>query len=451
MVVGIIRKAEQAKRPVVRERSDHTVSRKQISQNALKVLYRLNHCGHKAYLVGGGVRDLLLGRNPKDFDVSTDARPRRVQRLFRNAYLIGRRFRLVHIKFGEEVIETSTFRRQPEETGSENGDGSLYHHSDNTYGTPEEDARRRDFTINALFYDVESFSVIDHVGGLKDLDRKLVRCIGQPDIRFQEDPVRMLRAVRFAARLEFKLEPRTRKAILKHHAKILQSPAPRLLEELYRLFPFRSGERALRLLKACRLSGDLIPELEPFMSGRQSALFWGILRELDAAGDDEGKAADPALIFACLLYPAYRAAVSAAGRGSGKPDGAAIARDVLGPISERFRIPRKVYYEVVQILNAQRRFEKTREKFSHRRFAQHPCFGQMLALREIVLKATDGDLASIEEWKSLHAEHAHQGFPAGRRRPGRRRPRGRRGRGGRSAGGEGQAAASAERKAGGGE
>ena len=210
---------------------EHTLSRRDIDPDALKVLYRLKDAGFTAYLVGGGVRDLLLGRRPKDFDIGTDAHPYQIKKLFRNCFIIGRRFRLAHVKFGTKVIEVATFRRQvterragggrsaragPDRRGGRGGPGGgeprhgehdHLIHRDNTFGTAEEDAFRRDFTINALFYDIATFSIIDYVGGLEDLRAGVIRCIGDPDVRFREDPVRMQRAVSFAARLDFAIDP----------------------------------------------------------------------------------------------------------------------------------------------------------------------------------------------------------------------------------------------------
>ena len=200
--------------PRIVPRDEHPISRSDIDPDALKVLYRLRQGEHTAYLVGGSVRDLLLGRRPKDFDIGTSAHPYQVKKLFRNCWIIGRRFRLAHVKFGQKVIEVATFRRQvaageevvqdgvpaPDPTTPE---GEQLIHHDNTFGTPEEDAFRRDFTINALFYDIGTFSIIDYVGGLKDLEQRLIRSIGDPGVRFIEDPVRMMRAVVFAARLDF--------------------------------------------------------------------------------------------------------------------------------------------------------------------------------------------------------------------------------------------------------
>src|SRR6476661_394794 len=223
-------------------RAEHRISRRDIDPDALKVLYRLREADHVAYLVGGSVRDLLLGRRPKDFDIGTSAHPYQVKKLFRNCWIIGRRFRLAHVKFGPKVIEVATFRRQiaageevvadgipaPDPTTPE---GAQLIHHDNTFGSPEEDAFRRDFTINALFYDIATFSVIDYVGGLDDLRAGIVRSIGDPDVRLREDPVRMLRAVALASRLGFTIDPPTRDAIHAHSREIARSSPARLLEE----------------------------------------------------------------------------------------------------------------------------------------------------------------------------------------------------------------------------
>src|ERR1700756_916140 len=215
--------------PRVIAREEHTLSRRDIDPDALKVLYRLRQGDHVAYLVGGSVRDLLLARRPKDFDIGTSAHPYQVKKLFRNCWIIGRRFRLAHVKFGTKGIEVATFRRQvtgpdepvnpknpePAEPSAPQTPELLVHH-DNTFGTPEEDAFRRDFTINALFYDIATFSVIDYVGGLEDLRAGVVRSIGDPDVRLREDPVRMLRAIALAARLGFTIEAALVDAIRTH-------------------------------------------------------------------------------------------------------------------------------------------------------------------------------------------------------------------------------------------
>src|SRR6202162_5742525 len=217
--------------PRVVPRAEHAISRREIDPDALKVLYRLRQFEHTAYLVGGSVRDLLIGRRPKDFDIGTSAHPYQVKKLFRNCWIIGRRFRLAHVKFGPKVIEVATFRRQvaPGEEVVEDGvpapdpntpEGEHLIHHDNTFGTPEEDAFRRDFTINALVYDIATFSVIDYVGGLDDLHAGVVRSIGDPEVRLREDPVRMLRAVALASRLDFAIDPPLSAAIRLHRHEI---------------------------------------------------------------------------------------------------------------------------------------------------------------------------------------------------------------------------------------
>jgi len=287
--------------PVVLAREAHSISRKQIDPDALKVLYRLHHSHYTAYLVGGSVRDLLLGRTPKDFDIGTSAHPYQVKKLFRNCWIIGRRFRLAHVRFGAKTIEVATFRRQvgaeeaefledaraeaaviAADAGVENGVESASHdrfvHRDNTFGTPEEDAFRRDFTINALFYDIGTFSIIDYTGGLADLRDGLIRCIGDPSERFQEDPVRMLRAVAMAARLDFRIDPPIDEAIAVTGGEIARSAPARLMEEFYKLLRSGSSERAFQMLAERGLLAPISRELQ---TGAKPPL-WHSLAALDA-------------------------------------------------------------------------------------------------------------------------------------------------------------------------
>jgi poly(A) polymerase len=239
---------------------DGAIPRDLIDTDAVKILRRLKRHGHAAYLVGGGVRDLLLGRTPKDFDVATSAKPEEVRRLFRNCRIIGRRFRLAHVFFREKIIEVSTFRALVDPV-SENGDDLLIR-TDNVFGSAEQDAVRRDFTVNGLFYDVESGEIIDYVGGRPDLERRVLRTIGDPDIRFREDPIRMLRAVKFAARLGFSLDPGTESALRRHRADILRSAPPRVMEEVLRLLGGGAARPSFRLLAETGALGVLLPELQ---------------------------------------------------------------------------------------------------------------------------------------------------------------------------------------------
>ena len=243
--------------PRILTRPEHKVSRQNLSSEALKVLYRLHRSGYSAFLVGGSVRDLLLGRRPKDFDVATNARPQEIRRLFRNSRVIGRRFRLVHVFFRGEIVEVATFRASPEPPedpedwkeaeveaaeDEEVVDPPPLQNDDDVYGTPSEDARRRDFTVNALFYDIANYSVIDYVGGIEDLQRKVIRTIGDPDERFVEDPVRMMRALEYSVRLGFEIDPLTVEAIGRQQGLISEASSPRLTYEL--LECLRSGKAA---------------------------------------------------------------------------------------------------------------------------------------------------------------------------------------------------------------
>lgn len=391
--------------PIIRERSNHCISRSNIDEDALKVLYRLSTAGYISYLVGGSVRDLLLGRHPKDFDLGTDARPNEIRKLFRNCFLIGRRFRLAHIVFGKKVIETSTFRRQPEENEAADG---LYQAEDNTFGTPEEDAKRRDFTVNGLFYDIKTFSVIDYVGGLKDLEKRELRCIGDPNIRFREDPVRMMRAVKFAARLDFTIDRTSRKAILKHHSDILNASVPRVCEEIYRLFTYGKSSEAFRLLWELELLKDLLPELDEHIrtSGSKHAPIWKYLHALDA--DPASENASNGLRTACLYYACFDAQQKSelAHMPHGRVNYQHISRSVLSTLSERLHIPKMTFFTAAALLDFQRRFAdapvRGSKRFAH--FVRHPDFLEALALYRIVQTAEGNDLARVQAWEAYYNE-----------------------------------------------
>jgi poly(A) polymerase len=262
--------------PRIIPRPEHSVSRRNIDADALKVLYRLKNHGYVAYLVGGGVRDLLLGRTPKDFDIGTSAHPQQVKRLFRNCFIVGRRFRLCHVRFGNKVVEVSTFRKQAE---ADEGDTLI--RRDNTFGTPEEDAFRRDFTVNALFYDIATFSVIDYVGGLEDLERRVIRTIGDPAVRFREDPVRMLRAVALAERLGFTIDRDTTEAIRALRGEIVKSSGARMIEEFYKILRQGAARPTFERLHELGLLAYLLPEADRAV-GERNVAFLESLERLDA-------------------------------------------------------------------------------------------------------------------------------------------------------------------------
>jgi tRNA nucleotidyltransferase/poly(A) polymerase len=276
--------------PVIVPRAEHPISRRAIDPDALKVLYRLNEAGYTAYLVGGSVRDLLLSRRPKDFDIGTSAHPYQIKKLFRNCWIIGRRFRLAHVRFGPKAIEVATFRKNippgtesepaephPHPPESESAADLLIKH-DNTFGTPEEDAFRRDFTINALFYDIGTFGIIDYVGGLQDLKDGLIRSIGDPNDRFKEDPVRMFRAIVMASRLGFHLDPPVAAAIASHRKLIATASPARLIEEYYKVLRSGAAEKTFRALAEHRLLEPITPELQ---RGARNHALWEALAELD--------------------------------------------------------------------------------------------------------------------------------------------------------------------------
>jgi len=399
------------RQPNIIKRSQHTVSRKDIDPDALSVLRHLNRSGHKAYLVGGGVRDLLLGHRPKDFDISTDAEPQQIKRLFRNCFLVGRRFRLAHIRFGaHKVIETSTFRRMPENQGSDES-GGLVQWDDNEFGTPAEDARRRDFTVNALFYDLSDFSLIDHVGGLGDLRKGLIRSIGDPNVRFREDPVRMIRAVRFAARLNFRIESGTRKAILRHYAEISHSSPARLLDEIYKLFAFQSAEAAFFLLWELKLLSVLLPEVNAYIeaAGGRNAPIWRYLAALDSGEHWPDRPSASLMLGTVFCDPVMRHLAASRALQESERDAVMIDR-FMAPVAQRFMIPKAVRFHLVRILENQVRMDqvasvpgdaKDRRKSLVKRIAHHDSFPESLALLEIRAASGTAEPDNLCYWKQV--------------------------------------------------
>ena len=393
--------------PRIVPRDQHVISRRDIDPDALKVLYRLREANHKAYLVGGSVRDLLLARRPKDFDVGTSAHPYQVKKLFRNCWIIGRRFRLAHVRFGAKVIEVATFRRQvaPGEEVVQDGvpapnpstdDGQHRNHRVNTFGPPEEDAFRRDFTINALFYDIATFSVIDYVNGLDDLRARIVRSIGDPDVRLREDPVRMLRAIALAARLVFTIEPSLLAAIRTHRQEIAKSSAPRVLEELYKILRAGSAEQAFRSLAAVGLLELTAPELHKLYSvnGGAAERLWRSLAALDAYRrqfESTPETLTNTILLGTLLVPV------------GVPLGEQVAGANVGATPRLGNLPlaRKDIERLHQILGLQRRLrDSSASPRAERAIVHRHNFREALTWLEIHGHAP----ALVEHWKGLAAE-----------------------------------------------
>lgn len=359
-------------------RDQHTISRKNISKAALRVLYRLNEAGYAAYLVGGAVRDLLLGLQPKDFDVATDATPDDVKKLFRNCRLIGRRFRLAHVVFGPEIIEVATFRGLGEEGGEGDRhivDGRIVR--DNIWGTIEEDAIRRDFRVNALYYDISDFSVRDYVGGMHDLEDRVLRLIGDPVTRYREDPVRMLRAARLAAKLDMRIDTAAM-APFESIGPLLADAAPaRLFDESLKMFLSGNGLKSFRMLEQCGLLKFLFPATARALKRGDEAL--RALVEQGLANTDarvaEGKSVTPAFLFAVLLWGEVRdVAHHWIARGKdGNEAWAHAAAQVVGEQCQRVAIPRRFTFTMEEIWSLQPRFEQVQRKRVFR-LMTHPRF-----------------------------------------------------------------------------
>ncbi|NOJ23172.1 polynucleotide adenylyltransferase PcnB [Vibrio coralliilyticus] len=288
-------------------RQEHNISRKQISDNALKVLYRLHGAGFDAFLVGGGVRDLLLAQNPKDFDIATNATPEQIRQLFKNCRLIGRRFRLAHIMFGRDIIEVATFRGHHQETSKnisqQSKEGMLLR--DNVYGTIDEDAERRDFTINAMYYNIGDYAIHDYAGGNEDLEDRLVRLIGDPETRYREDPVRMLRAIRFAVKLDFDIEEDTAAPIEEMSPLLRDIPSARLYEESLKMLQSGYGLETYHLMREYNLFQQLFPVIsEDFTEEYSSKTEQMLDLVLDSTDQriEEGKRINPAFMFAAMLW-----------------------------------------------------------------------------------------------------------------------------------------------------
>ncbi len=396
----------------------HRISPTAIDDDAFKVLRRLGQFGHHAYLVGGGVRDLLLGRQPKDFDVATSARPNEVRKLFRNCRLIGRRFRLAHILFsGGKIIETATFRAEPRN----NGDGELIT-DDNVFGTPESDARRRDFTVNGLFYDPITDEVIDYVKGLEDLDKRLLRTIGEPRLRFREDPVRMLRAVKFAARLDLEIEPETLDAIRSERREISKAAIPRLLEEILRMLYGGAAARSFELLAELGLLDMLLPEVAAFLGRPGDADPWTPLAELLEALDRRcgGRPAVPnGVLLGGLYWPLYRALIEDLPQRPAVRHLRPLAEKLVSPAAVRLRLPRRDLATLVAVLEGQIRAQQARKRRQTRAaFARSPHFPAIFDFMELRIAAERLPETLLEPWRELAAS-----APPPSPRPRRRRRR----------------------------
>ncbi len=419
----------------------HAIPRRLLDPDAAKVIRRLNRHGHTAYLVGGGVRDLMLGRKPKDFDLATSARPYEVRDLFRNCRVIGRRFRLAHVLFsGGKVIEVATFRRDPSQhyevikpkiakkiplcAGPEpvrliparravvdGEDADLLITNDNVFGEPHEDSIRRDFTINGLFYDLERGEVIDFVGGVADLEEHLLRTIGDPNVRFREDPIRILRAIKFSARLDMGLDPAVYDAMVRHRGDLRRAAAPRVLEEILRFLRGSAAHRSVFLAWGVGVLSEVLPEVASFLDDdpEGAALTFGRLQAVDVLAAEDRLPNDAVLLAALLQGPIDEALDGAA-------DVPVAYEEFIRELSLRLSLPRRLKDRIRLLTMAQRRLGAGRVHSITRR----EYFADAATLFALDRMARGEDLPA---WANDPSEALYDIEPRNRRRRRRRRNR----------------------------
>ncbi len=428
---------EKSSLPVIIPRPEHNVSRADISEPALKVLYRLHNSGYQAFLVGGGVRDLLLGLSPKDFDIATDASPEDVRQLFRNCRLIGRRFRLAHVHFGREVIEVATFRAAHDDNEPNGQDKKIDDRGrilrDNVYGTVDDDVWRRDFTANALYYNIADFSIWDYTGGVEDVRNRVMRLIGDPTTRYREDPVRMLRAVRFAAKLGFSVHPDSETPIAQLGQLLTDVPPARLFDETIKLFLAGHAERTYELMQGYGLFQHLFPscahtlqepDAEPLVAMLDAAM-----KNTDVRVSEERPVTVMFLLAVFLWGPVSRAAKVRIANGE-RPRGAMLdaCDEIVRAQQSHVTIPKRIMYPIRDMMAMQDRFENRRASNADR-LIQHPRFRAAYDL--LVLRAAGGDAdPEVAQWwtdyqddPSVQPENQTP-RPAEKRRRRRRRSRG---------------------------
>lgn len=402
-----------------------------IDPDAAKIVTRLKRYGHEAYLVGGCVRDLLLGAIPKDFDVSTSARPRQIRRLFRNSKIIGRRFKLAHIMFRDKAIEVSTFRKlpPPEDSKHFKSEGLLIVR-DNVYGEPRDDALRRDFTVNSLFYDLGKEAVIDYSNGFDDLNKRLLRTIGDPHVRYCEDPIRILRAIRFSCRLKLWIEPENAAAMKAHVAELQKSAPPRVKEEIIRLLACGASRQALHMIFDLGLLGVILPELESSLEKRAS---WfntectgkEFLVAIGAAIDDLDRGrrrySDALFLTALLSHHVGVALSEALSSGVVMHDRIAFIDGVLRPIAMRMGVSKKELNRIKHIVNGFHRFERKKWRGRPRpmEFVRRDYFRETLEFYRFVVEGFGRDKAAFRRWLNLWNE---QGAPNGQRLSNKKKP-----------------------------
>jgi len=421
--------------PKVIARAAHNVSRDEISKSALKVLYRLHKAGYQSFLVGGGVRDAMLELHPKDFDIATNATPEEVRALFGNCRLIGRRFRLAHVRFGREIIEVATFRaaaNHVDDDSAHDDEGRIIR--DNVYGTIDEDVWRRDFTCNALYYNIADFSIWGYVTGFEDVQRRRLVLIGDPAQRLREDPVRMLRAVRFAGKLDFAIDASVVDAMRGHTGLLANVPAARLFDEFLKLFQSGFAERTFDLLREHQLFGELFPATEQELSQDEDfeAFVRAALQNTDRRVAEE-KSVTPMFLLGVFLWLPIKklAAIKRSEEKMSESQSLALASyEIVAQQQRRISLPRRFTIPMREMLALQPRFAFIRGRramnlLEHRRFRAAYDF---MMLRS---EAGDGDAQLAKFWTNVQNQTAAereasfemQAQPGKKRRPRRRRRR----------------------------
>lgn len=413
--------------PVVVKRQKHGISRKQIDKPALDVLYGLKRAGYDGYLVGGCVRDLLLGLEPKDFDVVTNAEPDQVKSVFRQrCRLIGRRFRLAHVRFGREVIEVATFRGQGDGGGRQDNRKDKFGRNgkasgparqvddsgrllrDNVYGNIDEDVWRRDFTVNALYYDIKTFSITDYTGGLKDIKKGQIRLIGDPVTRYKEDPVRLIRAIRFAAKLGFKIEKKTEKPIVKLAPTLLDVSNARMFEEVLKLFHSGKAIEVFEKLRHYQLFEHLFPMTDEILSEEEQGFPRMLVIEALKSTDkriQQGKSVNPAFLFSAMLWePMQERKQYFLDEGFVHQDALyAAANDVIEQQVSRTAIPKRLTAQIREIWNLQYRLPK-RHGDRAQKLREHPRFRAAYDFMGIRALAGDTDVQEVFDWWTEYQE-----------------------------------------------
>ena len=389
-------------------RHPYRIHPRKLDRDAVDVVRRLRRYDHEAYLVGGCVRDLYLGLSPKDFDVSTDARPEQIRKIFRNSRIIGRRFKLAHIYFrGGKIIETATFRGTAHKNAEEpEEDVDLLITRDNVWGSEREDALRRDFTINGLFYDTTNGQIIDYVGGIKDLIGRQIRTIGDADIRLQEDPVRILRAVRFSAKLNFRLESSLKSAMINHRTELTRCAQARLIEEIFKLFRTGYGANCLKLMLETQVLDVILPQLAPYCSSdKESDVLTPYIQALDTLVSHRGQVSDSVILTTLLLIPVQEALDEIEPRYHSSE-----ISKVIVQLTSNMALTRKMRERVRQIFLAQRHLRKPsanhkpRRKISPKAMIKRSYFADALDFYEIWSRKADQQFDHVQLWRARAGE-----------------------------------------------